>query len=763
MGTAEPQSRRPKPCQHCKLLRRKCERQSLDEACARCVASKRPCTNDDVDDDRELDAVDGSEEIQYYLRQVQKLERSMSDLAADMQRQQGHAPSKTPIVWREDAMDADSISSPALSWTSASVSSFSLQDEATGQHQVALARQFGSSSLSPSSSSGSPRVTSWMTPDGAATLQLFDPVDKDKSQNDKDTRNSSDFTWNLTLTDGRLKLNSTIQSIDELREYDKAFHRFLSPFSALFEDTAFVFERFDNMSLLPRTIEILSKTKLKTKALTLYDVPSTVPLAHPDLINGLRNGTPPPIEVIDLIIQSYMQCVNEPMPLLHAPTYLKRYHDIIRLDPYTDTITMAICCAHCASTCSHLPFPNYDRRVLADFFYERATSLIYDIFDDPDHRLETLMAVNLLTEYRRMSLRISEATKWIDIAVRLANDLAPMYDVKPAHLTKPDIYVSQFKRDDWCRKPKQSTEIDRVLFLRHYVIAFAHQKYLALVMYGNPDNWEFLNLHPIEIAPDESIVSHEFVEIMNVTLYFMTHPVMLDLTEKISRIVLGELTRVPLDLILRFDQLYNEWWQDMPEESRLCPGDPSKPDSLPYVAACTSQKQMIVYLLALAEKQEIYLRLSRPHRGTTMSFDGASELSRAIQDKYITSALDCLVNMLAVLRRLELTRKYCVFASEVFVGVADQLSVLASSENKVVANEAQKHLKSLLAELDEVWFMHGNKVSRDASPLLKMDMRRRNDPLYVYHNIMESYDVYPNPALAFCYDVLQTSRDDHVP
>ncbi|ORX48595.1 hypothetical protein DM01DRAFT_1338655 [Hesseltinella vesiculosa] len=740
--------KRSKPCQNCKLLRRKCERNSTGESCKRCLASNKPCISEIPPIDKELEAIDGSVEMEYLLKQVHDLEHSMANFQAAM-----HHPPASQTQNQTD-MDMDSMTdSPFLS-PSASTSSFATPQSFS---EEVLIRFPTSATSSPIMSSPQPpdALAAWVSKSNTGTsLRLFGCANGDRKDSTTDD-DSQPHAWNLTLANGRLSLDSPIRSDEDLQAYSSAFHRFLSPFSALFENTAFVYERITHASLLPRTIDMVSYGQRRKRA--IRDRPLIDP-ANPrpnPLLAAILRGEHGPIELIDRLVSAYMTCVNPAMPFLHEPTYLAAYRSRIRNNPYADLLTMTLCCSVGSSSCIHVNFTTYERRILADHFYSHAMRLLTDTFDEPEHRLETLMAINFINEYHRMTMRVNEAQKWIAVASMIAADLAKDFGTLPRYLSKPDHLPSAPPKAAGYGPPALTDDPLRAMFLRHHFLAICHQKYLNLVLHRNADVWELLNLFPLEITKDESETTYDFLSLMNHMLFYMANPIILDLTERLTHIMLGEETKVSLDLILRFDQVFDEWWSALPAEDRLCPGDPSKPESRQYLAACKSQKQLMLYCLSLAQKQEVYLSLARPRLGTRVSFDGASELTRAIQSRYVSCSFDCLMNILESLKYLEESKLYCVFSCDIILGVVDQLSTLCNVEDKVVAERARKQLKQTIRELECAWFMHGNIVVREHSPLFKMEQDKSLD----YTHTMDMYDHYPNPALAFSYDVLRTSQD----
>lgn len=349
------------------------------------------------------------------------------------------------------------------------------------------------------------------------------------SQNSGVIGDDREYQWDLTLVDGKLRLESTIHGIDELMAYGHALQRYLSPFAGVFDNTSFLFETTQPQSLLPTVIQVVSRrpviqrgNSLITRSAMLTKYNFLLKRHHPEVLKAVA-GEPPSISCVDDLLRTYFTCFNPALPLIHAPSYLAKYETVIRPNYMQDALTLSICSMICSSTCRHLVYNNYERRILADYFYEKAIDLLDDFFDDPDRRLETLMVVNLLTQYQEMTLRVKDARKWSTIAYMIAQDL------RQEHKLHRDTSPSSATDSSVTHDPTYTTkDRDLALISRHYVMTLYTQKFLSFILDHETGTWEFVNAHPLLNLEDECELSHIYIGAYNCILQVTCHPVILD-------------------------------------------------------------------------------------------------------------------------------------------------------------------------------------------------------------------------------------------
>ncbi|ORZ22025.1 hypothetical protein BCR42DRAFT_405339 [Absidia repens] len=817
-------NKRLKPCLRCKTQRRKCDRPSETSDCYRCIKSNRECIYDDGTGDAGDESIDGNLELQKLTQNVASLQESLQHMEIYLQQERfAHTNSKSNSTLEGTNMAPfNQLESPSPYATS--------QDSPFSVYINCSDSPLSTLQLSPIAAQ-----TSTFSSTESANSHYTTPMDEDK-----------EYEWELSFVDGKLRLDSSIRSFDELTAYGNALRQYLSPFAGVFNNTSFLFETIQPKSLMPMIIRVVSKrslnrqwNKLLTNNASMWNKYHFMLKRHHPAVLLAAAGKEPPISCIDELVRNYFTCYNPGLPMIHAPSYMAEYETVVRPNPTKHAITMAFCCCMCASTCRHLTYNNYERRILADYFYDRAVDALGDFFDDPDRRLETLMTINFLAQYHQIMLRITEARKWCTIGYMIAKDLYQEYEShqkeqpqfnesttgtatsikdpsSPYSMastatatsssssnssasssslpstptptpTLPEEY-STTSTHHHCQsstihtaissKPLESkylpeltpvtTDRNLAMFRRHYVMSICSQKVLDLLLDHNPATWDMLSSRPILYLEDECEMTYTFIGIYNKSLQLLTHPVVLELKEQTHRMQLGEKAKVTLELILRFDQVYKDWWKSLPPEFRLCEQDPADVACRPLIEKCPNPMQLIVFLLAVIHKAEANIALTKPSNQYTVSEDTNYGLLRAIQERALNDAYECVESLTLALKRLESNKLFCIFTSDLLLWVSDLMCTLSASPSQAVKSRAQRRLTESLLELRNVRFMEGNLVPPALSPLAFMNSTEKSTSSTLpsllksdnlSFNVMELYQEYTLPGLAFGYDILRMASE----
>jgi hypothetical protein len=102
---------------------------------------------------------------------------------------------------------------------------------------------------------------------------------------------------------------------------------------------------------------------------------------------------------------------------------------------------------------------------------------------------------------------------------------------------------------------------------------------------------------------------------------------------------------------------------------------------------------------------------------------------------------------------------FIVVSSELLISLADILCTLAGSSSLAVKGQAKLRLTDTLHDLRLASFMEGNLVPPALSPLEYMD-KSASKVGSLLPNILEMYDEYAHPCLAFGYDILRKASLD---
>ncbi|GAA5817760.1 hypothetical protein MFLAVUS_011313 [Mucor flavus] len=115
---------------------------------------------------------------------------------------------------------------------------------------------------------------------------------------------------------------------------------------------------------------------------------------------------------------------------------------------------LCICNRFCGSPCNRIHFTSYDRRAMADYFFEKARNMILDQFDVPGKKLENVMSINILGRYMHANFKHKEGDEFIAIAYQICLDLANKFKNPP-------------------QNPSYKYQVDYALFTRHITITMS--------------------------------------------------------------------------------------------------------------------------------------------------------------------------------------------------------------------------------------------------------------------------------------------------
>ncbi|CAO3587429.1 unnamed protein product [Absidia cylindrospora] len=765
-------TKRVKPCQRCKTLRRKCDWPSATEPCLQCRQHKQECLNDEGPKEIEDDSIDGNFDLQQLSLEVSSLKESLRYMERTLQ--QGRTTMMTttsPVTATTDSELYNSSWIPLVQYDSTT--------EQDDQHSYSL--DINSDSMS-SSLQLSP-----LTPYSSAPSSSLSTCSNNSSKN-WTTNEDEDYQWDLTLVNGKLQLETPILTLNELLAYGNALQRYLSPFAGVFDNTSFLFETTQPQSLVPMVIQVVSWAPASSRGYvrnntSMMDKYRFVLKRHDPAVLLAADNKEPPISCIDELVHHFLTCFNIALPMIHGPSFRAEYETLVRLNPTQHMLTMAICASVCTSTCIHVSYDIYERRILADYFYERAIDLLHDSFDDPEKRLETVIVINILSHYQQMTLRMAEGRKWCTIGFMIIKDLQREYrfhpDWPPSSTETVNIGSpgSATTHNSFSTSGPESlvladlapttTDKNLALFSRHYFMSIFNQKFCDLIMDHNPLLREAVDSQPILYMEDEDELTRSFIGIFNKGLQLIIHPVLVELKEQTQRMHLGEKAEVTLELILRFDQVYRDWWQSLPPHFRLCDQDPQDISCRSLVTKCRDPVKLFVYIVAVSQKAEANLTLAKPSNQSIISDGGTYELVRAIQERALKEAFDCTECMMVAIRNLEANKLYCIFASDLLIALSDLLCTLAASSSLSVKKGAKQNLMESLRELRQAKFMEGNLVPPGLSPLQLLDTPKPTSissaPNELSQGIMEMYSDYTIPCFAFGYDILRkASMNSHV-
>jgi hypothetical protein len=129
-----------------------------------------------------------------------------------------------------------------------------------------------------------------------------------------------------------------------------------------------------------------------------------------------------PYKVVSNLIGTYFQCHNKEMYNIYQPTFMEKYYN--NRDVFSSPVVMSICAFVCLRHCRHMPsYTSQELREFGEFFYFLSRELLEDIFDDPEHRQESIYTLIFIGMFRLMTLRVSEAFTAFSLAYTITMDL----------------------------------------------------------------------------------------------------------------------------------------------------------------------------------------------------------------------------------------------------------------------------------------------------------------------------------------------------
>ncbi|CDH58730.1 related to pex14-peroxisomal protein involved inprotein import-peroxin [Lichtheimia corymbifera JMRC:FSU:9682] len=354
-----------------------------------------------------------------------------------------------------------------------------------------------------------------------------------------ETNRREEPTWHLSIHQGVLQLDSRIESVEEAQQFNHAFFRYLSPFCSLFERGPILFES--------TTSHILIKSMM---LITNFDMPQQPSYSIQKMLAHIGYNTIDWHSMVHQIVHDYMDVDRfHFIRTLHIPTLRTRLNNT--KDPFTCPLIMAICVSMVASGLSCKQSTPIERRMLADFFYDKCNDALFEIFDDPTRQLDTIASIPLLYHYLVMvRLQFKQARHLATIALLIANELS-FSDDKSRHLSTIERVM-----------------VDRQRFQSAYLVYN-----LQFIMDGKLKE-DALERTPFQVRfealDDEPHYVHLMINAANHTLRLFTTHYSLLLLQQMKRLYAKKETDLDPHIFLRYETVVREWWSSLPDDLRPC-------------------------------------------------------------------------------------------------------------------------------------------------------------------------------------------------
>ncbi|KAI9491354.1 hypothetical protein BDB00DRAFT_492790 [Zychaea mexicana] len=450
---------------------------------------------------------------------------------------------------------AKSVIPTITSSSSSSLPPSTIYPSFSGQIKPALTLSY---SRSTSSSSSSSIISSSIGGTSTSSITSIDDSGDENSVGGYDDNNSSaanklnqiEPVWQLTIVDGHIRLDSAIQTLDELEMYTRASLRYLSPFKAIFSTEQIYFDS-PSISIPLASISFMQRSIIKKprkKFLTIgYDDSTTYDY------RAIADK-----ELIPLYLEKY----NVMTGFLHAPTFLKHYHELD--DPLDDPLVLAVCVDAVAALRHNLHYTPVEKRHLADYFYTKCKNMLLDMFDDPTLKFESVTITTFLQMFLMdMVIDFAEARRLVTIALLICSELDVAY------------------------AKDEMNPVERVLYQRHRLTLAMFNRTIDVVLEDRIDLTASATIK-LNTLDDEPETLKQYVAVSNHILEFVGTPFVANVLKRINRLIYGQSCSLRLDDILHFEPLAREWFDGLPPEFRICK-DPFAPNVHTLIENNTSQ------------------------------------------------------------------------------------------------------------------------------------------------------------------------------
>ncbi|KAG2198331.1 hypothetical protein INT47_003044 [Mucor saturninus] len=523
--------------------------------------------------------------------------------------------------------------------------------------------------------------------------------------------------WKVQLENGTFRIETGIQNITDLMSFQANRVSYLSPFSE--NQIMIQFSRNSTRQLLiPFTLRLLVQNSKKPwNENASFDLPNNWNL---DTV----------VMTIGQLVEIYFNCHYSYTPLLHKTSFMETFNQLEH--PENDLLSLSICANVCASPCDHIPCLPSERRMLGDYFHNKAKSIILDQFDLPEKRLENVMSINLLTKYMHMTLKYNESRKLIGLAYQICVDL----------------YHDNSEKD----------ELYQMLYSRHITMTSYVNRFMNYIS-SNVGHDVLFCLPEWKFMSDESDEIQKFVKAQNWVLQLYNHTFVKEFLESINKIQSGYESTLSLESLIRLEGVLLEWGSHAPEVFKLCT-DMNDTDALLEIIDNTTDCVMLISFIHYQSFiVSVYSSLLHP-----ITLGDNDQLLSIVQQRSLEKSLTAghvLIHAVSRISAIAEGTSLCYYklaACDFMFHAINTLLVLSLSANVHVSRESRQMLKACLEEVVKQKFMQEQFLPRNGRITNTIDFEDESS-----FNL-ENYDAYALPWFAMVYDVSYhiASLDKHL-
>ncbi|KAG1233265.1 hypothetical protein G6F68_007693 [Rhizopus microsporus] len=416
--------------------------------------------------------------------------------------------------------------------------------------------------------------------------------------------------------------------------------------------------------------------------------------------------------LLDRLVDIYFNCHNLYCGWLHESSFRKRYSQL--KEPLDDLICASLCCYVCATPCDHLDFNAYQRRDMCDYFYLKAKEKLVDQFDEPDKRLENVIAINMLFSYMHMTLKLIEYDTYVTMGYQICLDLRSEYEAA-----------------------KIQTGIDYALFARHFSVAYCLRITLDCVV-NKPITRQPIPFPVMNTLPDELEETKDFIRVMT--------------WEQIHLILIGSTCTISFETVARMDQFLLDFGKNIPSEWRLCDNVFDEAKCRKALDQTTNPVAIHAFLHFAVLIVILYVTILQPVSVNDENDLLLQHIQRNALEKSLKMSRLLLYGVQRLFKLKTLSPCHVKLTSMIIMlYLVDPIVLQCSSPIKSSVLEAQKMFQKCL---DIICNIRGIQ-REDTPPQLLAEKKDIKDFIHNGSVDIDYYDRFPDPWCALLHDVSQ--------
>lgn len=123
------------------------------------------------------------------------------------------------------------------------------------------------------------------------------------------------------------------------------------------------------------------------------------------------------------------------------------------------------------------------------------------------------------------------------------------------------------------------------------------------------------------------------------------------LKKQTRRIMIGYVGELTAEIILRYEQVVQEWWKDVPPSLRICE-DPFSRDARHIVESENCERQLLLFACLHSTTMIIHAHLLRPRRLSNNVDAAGNELYSNIQQRILALCMDSCEVLIHTVKQL---------------------------------------------------------------------------------------------------------------